>query len=156
MTITLLNCFRNHGIMESCNGGITDWVNHIIIIIIRFLINMQGQGQHPHQSAPFQIAGLLDAWQISHQISSLDYKLFFAHNTLLANLVVDKLMVRFSKKLSWHFIQIVSLGYNLYEMSKPIFWEKWEKYFKMSSAEIFTKALKPGYKNQTMLKYFNP
>ena len=31
---------------------------------------MQVQGQHPHQWAPFQIAGLLHAWQISHQISS--------------------------------------------------------------------------------------
>ena len=37
----------------------------IIIIIIRFLINMQVQGQHPHQWAPFQVAGLLHAWQIS-------------------------------------------------------------------------------------------
>ena len=40
-------------------------------IIIRFLINMQVQGQHPHQCAPFQIAGLLHAWQSSHQISSM-------------------------------------------------------------------------------------
>ena len=32
---------------------------HIIIIIIGFLINVQLQGQHPHQWAPFQIAGLL-------------------------------------------------------------------------------------------------
>ena len=39
------------------------------IIIIGFLINVQVQGQHPHQWAPFQIAGLLHAWQISHQIS---------------------------------------------------------------------------------------
>ena len=29
---------------------------------------MQVQGQHPHQWAPFQIAGLLHAWEISHQI----------------------------------------------------------------------------------------
>ena len=43
------------------------------IIIIRFLINMQVQGQHPHQWAPFQIAGLLHAWQISHQISRYVY-----------------------------------------------------------------------------------
>ena len=45
--------------------------NIIIIIIIRFLINLQGQ--HPHQWAPFQIAGLLHAWQISHQISRYVY-----------------------------------------------------------------------------------
>ena len=38
-------------------------------IIIGFLINVQVQGQHPHQWVPFQIAGLLHAWQISHQIS---------------------------------------------------------------------------------------
>ena len=24
----------------------------------------------------------------------------------------------------WHFMQIVSLGDNLHEMSKPVFWEK--------------------------------
>ena len=34
---------------------------------------MQVQGQHPHQWAPFQIAGLLHAWQISHQISRYVY-----------------------------------------------------------------------------------
>ena len=34
------------------------------IIIIRLLINVQVQGQHPHQWALFQIA-----WQTSHQIS---------------------------------------------------------------------------------------
>ena len=46
------------------------WQFIIIIIIIRFLIRVQVQGQHPHQWAPFQIAGLLHAWQISHQIST--------------------------------------------------------------------------------------
>ena len=44
-----------------------------ISYIIRFLINVQVQGQHPHQWAPFQIAGLLHAWQISHQISRYIY-----------------------------------------------------------------------------------
>ena len=34
---------------------------------------MQVQGQHPHQWAPFQIAGLLHVWQISHQISRYVY-----------------------------------------------------------------------------------
>ena len=43
--------------------------HHHHIIIIRFLISMQVQGQHPHQWAPFQVAGLLHAWQISHKIS---------------------------------------------------------------------------------------
>ena len=43
------------------------------ITIIGFLINVQVQGQHPHQWAPFQIAGLLHPWQISHQISRYVY-----------------------------------------------------------------------------------
>ena len=41
--------------------------------IIGFLINVQVQGQDPHQWTPFQIAGLLHAWQISHQISRYVY-----------------------------------------------------------------------------------
>ena len=44
-----------------------------IIIIIWVLINMQVQGQHPHEWAPFQVVGLLHAWQISHQISRYVY-----------------------------------------------------------------------------------
>ena len=39
-------------------------------------------------------------------------------------------------------MQIVSLGDNLHEMSYPVFWEKKEKYFKMSSAENFTQNVK--------------
>ena len=35
-------------------------------------------------------------------------------------------------------MQIVSLGDSLHEMPKPVFCEKQEKYFKVSSAEIFT------------------
>ena len=45
----------------------------IISYHIGFLINVQVQGQHPHQWAPFQIAGLLHAWQISLQISRYVY-----------------------------------------------------------------------------------
>ena len=33
-------------------------------------------------------------------------------------------------------------GDNLYETSKPVFWEKYEKYFIESSAENFTKNTK--------------
>ena len=36
-------------------------------------------------------------------------------------------------------MQIVSIGDNLHEMSKPVFWEK---YFNMSSAENFTQHAK--------------
>ena len=39
-------------------------------------------------------------------------------------------------------MQIVSLGDNLHEMSNPVFWEKKEKYFKMSSAANFTQSAK--------------
>ena len=42
-------------------------------VIIGFLINLQVQGHHPHQWAPFEVAGLLHAWQISHQISRYVY-----------------------------------------------------------------------------------
>ena len=39
-------------------------------------------------------------------------------------------------------MQIVSIGDNLHEMSIPVFWEKWESYFCMSSdsAEIFSQS----------------
>ena len=39
--------------------------DYLFIIVIGYLINVQVQGQHPHQWAPFQIAGLLHTWQIS-------------------------------------------------------------------------------------------
>ena len=39
-------------------------------------------------------------------------------------------------------MQIVSLGDNLHEMSNSVFWEKYEKYFKMLSAENFTQSAK--------------
>ena len=39
-------------------------------------------------------------------------------------------------------MQIVSLGDNLHAMSNQIFWKKYEKYFKMSSAEILTQYAK--------------
>ena len=34
------------------------------------------------------------------------------------------------------------IGDNLHKMSNPVFWEKIRKYFKMSSAEIFTERAK--------------
>ena len=39
-------------------------------------------------------------------------------------------------------MQIFSLGDNSHEMSNPVFWEKQENYFKMSSAEFFTQHAK--------------
>ena len=38
------------------------------------------------------------------------------------------------------FMQIVSIGDNLHEMSKPVFWGKYGKYFKMSSTENSTQS----------------
>ena len=42
-------------------------------------------------------------------------------------------------------------------MSKPVFWEKREKYFELSSAEIFTQPAKRYIKqhhNETPMYYF--
>ena len=39
-------------------------------------------------------------------------------------------------------MQIISTGDNLHEVLKPVFWEKQEKYFNMSSAENFTQVLR--------------
>ena len=41
----------------------------------------------------------------------------------------------FPESIFWHFMQIVSSGDNLHEMSKSIFWDK---KFKIPSAEYFT------------------
>ena len=39
-------------------------------------------------------------------------------------------------------MQIVFIGDSLHEMSKPVSWEKLEKYFNMWSAENFTQSAK--------------
>ena len=47
--------------------------------------------------------------------------------TLWAFLADDKMMLFFlffPENRIWHFMQIVSLGDNLHEMSNPVFWEK--------------------------------
>ena len=48
-------------------------VRRLVPSALGFLINVQVQGQHTHQWAHFQIAGLLHAWQISHQIARYVY-----------------------------------------------------------------------------------
>ena len=48
----------------------------------------------------------------------------------------EDIFLIFLENRIWNLIQIVSYGDNLHEMSNPIFWEK-ERYFKMSSSEIF-------------------
>ena len=64
--------------------------------------------------------------------------------TLWANSADDKLI--FFQKIGFDiFMQIISSGDNLQEMSKPLethFWGKQEKYIKILSAEIFTQRAK--------------
>ena len=40
----------------------------------------------------------------------------------------------------WHFMQILTNGDNLHEITNSVFWENQEKYFKISSAENFTQS----------------
>ena len=75
---------------------------------------------------------------------NLHHSIHLAITTLWADSADDKLMIFlfFPENKFWHFLQIVSWGNNLHEISKPIFLEKWEKYFKMSSTEIITQHAK--------------
>ena len=56
-------------------------------------------------------------------------------------------------KQFWHFMQIVSNGDNLHEMSNPVFWENKKNIINLSSAELAQKSVKfkwkfqPSYKN---------
>ena len=62
----------------------------------------------------------------------------------MANSADAKLMIFFlffPENSIWHSMQAVSSGDSLHEISNPIFWEKWEKHFKMFSAEIFTQTV---------------
>ena len=61
--------------------------------------------------------------------------------TVWAHSADDKWMILFlffPENRIWRFMQIVSTGNNLHEMSKSVCWEKEEKYFSMSSAENFS------------------
>ena len=53
--------------------------------------------------------------------------------TLRAFSTNNNLMIFFLENRVCHFMQIVSLGDTLHEMLIPVFWNKSEKYFKMSS-----------------------
>ena len=48
------------------------------------------------------------------------------------------LLLFLENRRTFHANCLLRTGDNLHAMSKPIFLEKQEKYFKMSSAEIFT------------------
>ena len=67
----LIRVYRNTGKQPKYRKATE--IPEIHTYIIGFLINVQGQGQYPHQWAPFQIAGLLHALQISHKISRYVY-----------------------------------------------------------------------------------
>ena len=67
-----------------------------------------------------------------------DIRPIYPVTTLWANSADDKLTIFFlfsPENRFCNFMQIVSIGDILYEMSKPVFWEKNTKYFKMLSAE---------------------
>ena len=52
---------------------------------------------------------------------------YLTFTTLWAFSADDKMMLfflYFPENRIWHFMQIVSLGDNLHEMSNPVFWEK--------------------------------
>ena len=60
----------------------------------------------------------------------------------MANLTDNKLMIFLlfsTENKIWHFVQIVSSGDNLHEVSKPVILEEC---FNMSSAENFTQSVK--------------
>ena len=61
--------------------------------------------------------------------------------TLWANSADDKLMILFflfyPENGIWHFMQIVSTGDNLYEMSNLVFCEKEENYFNLLPADFY-------------------
>ena len=86
--------------------------------------------------------------------------MLFTITTLWANSADDILMIFSPENRIWHFIQIISLGDNLHVMSKPIFWEKQEKYFKMVSAENLPRVLSVKdmvlkvWTNETKCSYF--
>ena len=68
-----------------------------------------------------------------------------AFTTLWAFSADGQLMIFFlffPENRIWHFMQIVSWGDNLHEMSNPVFWGKKDKYFKLLSAENFTQSAK--------------
>ena len=67
---------------------------------------------------------------------SVSIKITLTYTLFLANLADDKLMI-FPTKTGFDTMQIISFGANLFERSKAIFFEKQEKYFKMSSSVFF-------------------
>ena len=66
------------------------------------------------------------ASKLEEQRSVIKFQLL-TFTTLWAFSADDKMMLFFlffPENRIWHFMQIVSLGDNLHEMSNPVFWEK--------------------------------
>ena len=66
-------------------------------------------------------------WRKQTEIGKLFAFSILTFTTLWAFSADDKLMIFFlffPENWIWHFMQIVSLGDNLHEMSNPVFWEK--------------------------------
>ena len=68
-------------------------------------------------------------WEVSKRQNSLQKRKpgWLTFTTLWAFSADDKMMLFFlffPENRIWHFMQIVSLGDNLHEMSNPVFWEK--------------------------------
>ena len=66
------------------------------------------------------------------QVMGHDARHSLTFTPLWANSADDKLMILilfFSKNRIWHFMQTVSIGDSLHEMTKSVFWEKYKKIF---------------------------
>ena len=58
-------------------------------------------------------------------------------------LQTDDIFYFFPESRIWYFMQIVSVGDNMHDMSKPAVWEKYEKYYNMmSAAKILSRVLR--------------
>ena len=61
----------------------------------------------------------------------------------------------FSENRVWHFMQAVSLGNSLHEMSKPVFLNKSKIYFKMSAVDFYFFDRAIGMRNYYFCKHFS-
>ena len=79
------------------------------------------------QCKPWSDATFCGIWSGSTLFAHLRPTDYLTFTTLWAFSADDRLMIFFlffPENRIWHFMQIVSLGDNLHEMSYPVFWEK--------------------------------
>ena len=69
--------------------------------------------------------------------------MFILHHSLsiFSRRQIDDIFLISPENRIFHLMQIVSNGDNLHEISKPVFRDKYEKYFKMSSVEFYTQVV---------------